>query len=48
MSAAGKQARDEVAPISDVRGSANYRLQLVENLFQKFYFDQMQPLSTTG
>jgi xanthine dehydrogenase small subunit len=46
MTAAGRQAREEVTPISDVRGSAEYRLQLVENLFQKFYYDQMRQLSS--
>lgn len=39
MRAAGQQARDEILPISDVRGSADYRLQLVENLFAKCYYD---------
>ena len=39
MRAAGRQARDEITPISDVRGSADYRLQLVENLFAKCYYD---------
>lgn len=39
MRRAGKTARGEVAPISDVRGSSDYRLQLVENLFAKCYHD---------
>ncbi|MEM9352143.1 MAG: FAD binding domain-containing protein [Planctomycetota bacterium] len=43
MRAAGCVARGEVTPISDVRGSADYRWQLVENLFVKCFYD----LSTT-
>jgi len=39
MQAAGRVAREEITPISDVRGSANYRLQLVENLFLKCFYD---------
>ena len=39
MQEAGRIARDEITPISDVRGSAEYRLQLVENLFAKCYYD---------
>ena len=37
--AAGRIARDEIAPISDVRGSRDYRLQLAENIMCKFYYD---------
>ena len=37
--AAGKIARDEVTPISDVRGSEEYRRQLAENIFSKFYYE---------
>jgi xanthine dehydrogenase small subunit len=40
MQAAGRIARQDISPISDVRGSDTYRSQLVENLFQKFYFDR--------
>ena len=36
---AGELARSEVKPISDVRGSADYRLQLAENIMAKFWFD---------
>lgn len=36
---AGQMARTEVTPISDVRASAAYRLQLAENILQKFYFE---------
>jgi xanthine dehydrogenase small subunit len=28
-----------VTPISDVRGSADYRVQLIQSLFQRFYFE---------
>ncbi|MGP0065824.1 MAG: xanthine dehydrogenase molybdopterin binding subunit [Isosphaeraceae bacterium] len=34
---AGKRARAEVEPISDVRGSRDFRLQLAENVLLKFY-----------
>ena len=36
---AGRIARDEVKPISDVRGSARYRTQLAENILSKFGHD---------
>lgn len=36
MRQAGKFAREEIAPISDVRGSARYRSQLAENILVKF------------
>jgi len=36
---AGKQARSEIEPISDVRGSRDFRLQLAENILVKFYHD---------
>ena len=36
---AGKIARTETSPISDVRGSREYRAQLAENILRKFYFD---------
>jgi len=38
---AGRIARAEIEPIDDVRGSRQYRLQLVENLLVKFFFDEM-------
>lgn len=37
--AAGRIARDEVTPISDVRGSEEYRRQLAENILSKFYYE---------
>lgn len=39
MKSAGKIARKEITPLSDVRGSDTYRLQVVENLFAKCYYD---------
>ena len=36
---AGEVAKSEVAPISDVRGSREFRLQLAENILTKFYYD---------
>lgn len=42
---AGKLARTEITPISDVRGAAAYRLQLAENLLLKFFHEVT---STTG
>jgi xanthine dehydrogenase small subunit len=40
MRSAGDIAVSEVKPISDVRGSANYRLQLTRNVLLKFYHEQ--------
>ncbi|TWU22655.1 xanthine dehydrogenase small subunit [Bythopirellula polymerisocia] len=39
MLAAGELAVAEVTPISDVRGSEDYRLQLTRNVFVKFYLE---------
>jgi xanthine dehydrogenase small subunit len=36
---AGRIAATEVAPITDVRGSKDYRLQLAENILAKFWHD---------
>jgi xanthine dehydrogenase small subunit len=36
---AAEIARAEITPISDVRGDAEYRFQLAENVLRKFYFD---------
>jgi xanthine dehydrogenase small subunit len=36
---AGEIARGEIAPISDVRGSRDFRLQLAQNVLQRFYFE---------
>jgi xanthine dehydrogenase small subunit len=43
MRQAGDLAVSEVSPISDVRGSADYRFQLTRNVFLKFYHEQ-QPM----
>jgi len=37
MAAAGELARTEITPISDVRGSADFRLQLGENIVRRFH-----------
>jgi xanthine dehydrogenase small subunit len=39
FAAAGEIAREEIAPISDVRGSREFRLQLASNVLQRFYHD---------
>lgn len=36
---AGKLARTEITPISDVRGSSDFRFQLAENILLKFYYE---------
>lgn len=36
---AGEVALKEITPISDVRGSKDYRLQLAANIMEKFYFE---------
>ncbi|HEX8251608.1 MAG TPA: FAD binding domain-containing protein [Thermoanaerobaculia bacterium] len=36
---AGEIARGEIAPIADVRGSKEFRLQLAENIMSRFYFE---------
>lgn len=36
---AGAIAREEITPLSDVRGSRDYRLQLAENILVKFYYE---------
>jgi xanthine dehydrogenase small subunit len=36
---AGLLARSEITPISDVRGSTDYRYQLAQNILLKFYFE---------
>jgi xanthine dehydrogenase small subunit len=45
---AGRLARTEVQPITDVRGSRDFRLLLAENILVKFYFDcvDAQPQET--
>jgi xanthine dehydrogenase small subunit len=46
LRAAGRIARQEIAPISDVRGSAKYRLLLAENIILKFGQDVLDQPST--
>ena len=45
--AAGRVARGEIQPISDVRGSRDFRLLLAENIVLKFYGDCLQPQPAT-
>jgi xanthine dehydrogenase small subunit len=40
MRSAGNVAISEITPISDVRGSADYRFQLTRNVLLKFYHEQ--------
>ncbi|HEY0159853.1 MAG TPA: FAD binding domain-containing protein [Thermoanaerobaculia bacterium] len=40
---AGEIARGEIAPITDVRGSKEFRLQLAENIMSRFYFECTSP-----
>ncbi len=40
MRTAGDIAVSEITPISDVRGSKDYRLQLARNVLLKFYHEQ--------
>src|SRR5207249_5015536 len=39
VEAVAELARSEITPISDVRGDADYRFLLAENILRKFYFD---------
>ena len=39
MRPAGDVAVDEITPISDVRGAADYRYQLTRNILLKFYHE---------
>ena len=39
---AGRTARSEIQPITDVRGSKDFRLQLAENVFMKFYLEETE------
>jgi xanthine dehydrogenase small subunit len=45
---AGRVAREEVEPISDVRGSRTFRRQLAENILTKFYFDEDEAVAATA
>jgi xanthine dehydrogenase small subunit len=43
---AAESARREITPISDVRGSADYRCQLAENVMRKFFVDVTDAAAT--
>lgn len=45
MQEAGRVARDEIKPISDVRGSDQFRRQLAENLFSKWFHERTEDLT---
>ncbi|MCU1349221.1 MAG: molybdopterin dehydrogenase FAD-binding protein [Acidobacteria bacterium] len=46
---AGRIARGEIAPITDVRGSKDYRLQLAENILPKFWYEAFaEPMPPVG
>jgi len=45
MHAAGDLAVDEITPISDVRGAADYRRQLARNVLVKFFHQQQADLA---
>ncbi len=45
---AGRVARDEIEPISDVRGSRNFRWRLAENVLLKFYHDAVADGPASG
>ncbi len=46
MTRAGELARTEIMPISDVRSSADYRLQLAENIPLKLFHELANPASS--
>jgi xanthine dehydrogenase small subunit len=48
MREAGELAVAEVSPISDVRGSAEYRRQLTRNILLKFYFEHQPDAVAVG
>jgi xanthine dehydrogenase small subunit len=39
LESAGAIAKEEITPISDVRGTRDFRLRLAENVLRKFYYD---------
>jgi len=43
---AAELARREITPISDVRGSSEYRFQLAENIMRKFFLDAATAMDT--
>jgi xanthine dehydrogenase small subunit len=48
MAAAGELARTEITPISDVRGSADFRFQLGENIVRRFHAEVVAEHATIG
>ncbi len=47
FAAASQMARSEIQPISDVRGSRDFRWRLAENILMKFFFDCMEAEALT-
>ena len=45
---AAEIARGEISPISDVRGAADYRLQLAENIMRKFFLDTIDGVDVSN
>jgi xanthine dehydrogenase molybdopterin binding subunit/xanthine dehydrogenase small subunit len=45
---AGERARAEIEPVSDVRGSRDFRLRLAENVLLKFYHEASESLQEKG
>jgi xanthine dehydrogenase iron-sulfur cluster and FAD-binding subunit A len=48
MAAAGELARSEIMPISDVRGSADFRFQLGENIVRRFHAEVVAEHASVG
>jgi CO/xanthine dehydrogenase FAD-binding subunit len=47
MRAAGELVVQEISPIDDVRGSADYRRTLARNMLAKFYYQAQAQLAST-
>jgi xanthine dehydrogenase small subunit len=45
---AGRVARSEVSPLTDVRGGRDFRLQLAENILARFYAEERGPERVSG
>src|SRR4029079_13633582 len=45
---AGRVARSEVTPLTDVRGGRDFRWQLAENILSTFYFEEAGAFAPRG